>query len=156
MLCTLENAFPLQFFYFHTYFIFTRSLQAIMQLTSIFTLIAAVNVPAVMGFKVIAYGDWDCKGSESTINVWDNTCRDWGVADTWSVWVLNYGGKHQRGRFDTASETCLTSGSDTIEYWVDGGDGGFQTGTCINFSKAVKAMSSFPQGSKGKNIGGRT
>ncbi|CAI6292790.1 unnamed protein product [Periconia digitata] len=111
-----------------------------MQLTSILALLAAANVPVAMGFKVIAYGDRDCEGSESTINVWDNSCRDHGVADTWSVRVLNYGGKGQRGRFYATKEACWYGADDA--YWVDGGDGGFQEGECVNFDKGMKAMGS--------------
>jgi hypothetical protein len=113
----------------------------IMQLTSILTVTAATNVSAVAGFKIIAYGDWNGKGSQSTTNVWNNTCRNTGVADTWSVWILNYGGNGKRGHFYTDESEC-TGPLDLRKYWADGGDGAIKTGTCANFSKAVKAMSS--------------
>ena len=112
-----------------------------MQLTSFLAIAAAINAPAVAGFKVIAYGDWDCKGNEATLNVQDNTCRTSGVADTWSIWITNYGGKAQRGRFVHGGKNCLTDVGVT-KYWVDGGDGGFKKGKCINFSDAVTAMGS--------------
>jgi hypothetical protein len=117
------------------------SLLDIMQLNSVLAAIAATNVSAVAGFKVIAYGDWNCKGSRSTINVWDNTCRSTGVADTWSIWILNYGVKRKRGRSYIDKSECMGP-LDLRKYWIDGGDGAFKTGTCVNFSEAVKVMSS--------------
>jgi hypothetical protein len=40
-----------------------------MQLNPIDEVIAAIDVSAFVGFKVIAYSDWNGKGSRSTINV---------------------------------------------------------------------------------------
>jgi hypothetical protein len=116
-------------------------LRDIMQLTPILAVIAATNDSAVAGSRVIAYGDCNGKGSRLTINIWNNTCRNTGVANKCSVWILNYGRNGERGRF-YADKSEYMGPLDLRKYWADGGDGAFKTGTCANFSKAVKAMSS--------------
>lgn len=93
------------------------------------------------GFVVDLYAEEDCVGEPiENVNVWDNTCSSDHTAFS-SMKPRAFGGSHQKGAayFDTGCNALMGS---WMDWWVDGGDDGFQIDKCINPGFTSRALGS--------------
>ena len=103
--------------------------------STVVTLATALNfITQGSAFIIDAYTSHDCSGGANSINVYDNTCASW--FSGFSSYVPRvYGGEHQYVEFWIPGACGGPSAGHSA--WVDGGDGGFQVGTCYTFGDGV-------------------
>lgn len=86
-------------------------------------------------FEFDCFEEKGCKGNNQSVNVWDNTCADWGFTCQ-SYLPTAYGGSHQVGTFYNyhycAPPNNPTSWDHWMFMWVDGGNECYQLGQCID------------------------
>ncbi|KIX96364.1 uncharacterized protein Z520_08142 [Fonsecaea multimorphosa CBS 102226] len=78
-------------------------------------------------FVMTAWENPDCTGTARSINVWDNSCKEFGTG--FAAFTLDvYGGSDQKAYISRASG-CNIAEADMSGY-VDGEAKGFQLGVC--------------------------